>query len=48
MCRSALNAEVCRRLLVSGGTRKRGRSKGMCMACASGLLEGQCTARGVV
>ena len=48
MCRSALNAEVCRRLLVSGGTRKRGQSKGMCMACASGLPEGQCTTKNVV
>ena len=33
---------------MSGGTRKRGRPKGTCMACASGLPEGQCTTKNVV
>ena len=36
LCRSALNAQVCRRLPVPGGTRKRGRPKGTSMACSSG------------
>ena len=48
LCRSALNVQVCRRLPVSGGTKKRGRPKGTCMACASGLAEGQCTTKIVV